>query len=335
MTRHVDGLRLLAVGALMLLACRAAYSLGEGTLGGVRLDSPPSALLRTSTYGNPDGVIASGGVFNTLKVLGPEEVGQGGLPHWAYAIRMDGLDASQVIWAYNRPPAAIGFLITGEGADAHVNGIVASLWKKLTTSSIVETKKGIRLGDSFTKVLLKYGFPQTLAVMSAPIVQQRTTGLGALPAVAGMAGAPRLMSGATALGTAGPAMLPSAGPSARYGGAAPGGYGRLPPATPVVGQSQEASGQFSGVIMGQSLALSRHMVIGYPEQGLEFALYDMQVVRIQVFPVSLGAPQPSYAAGATTAPAAQAVRATSAPVAPTSTAGTAPRGLFRSRRDRR
>jgi hypothetical protein len=319
----------------MFLACGAAYSLGEGTLGGVRLDSPPSALLRTSTYGNPDGVIASGGVFNTLKVLGPEEVGQGGLPHWAYAIRMDGLDASQVIWAYNRPPAAIGFLISGEGADAHVNGIVASLWKKLTTSSIVQTKKGIRLGDSFTKVLLKYGFPQTLAVMSAPIVQQRTTGLGALPAVAGMAGAPSLVSGYAAPGTAAPAMVPSAGPGAGLGVAAPGGYGRLPPATPAVGQSQEASGQFSGVIMGQSLSLSRHMVIGYPEQGLEFALYDMQVVRIQVFAVSLGAPGPSYAAGTTTAPAASAVRPTSAPVTPTPTPTTAYRRLFRPGRNRR
>ena len=335
MTRHVDRLRLLVVGLLIFLVCGAAYSLGEGTLGGIKLDSPPSALLRSSTYGNPDGVIASGGVFNTLRILGPDEVGQGGLPHWAYAIRMEGVGAGQVIWAYNRTPAAIGFLLTGEGADAHVSSIVASLWKNLTASAIVETKKGIRLGDTFTRVLLKYGFPKTLSVLSAPVVERPAAGPGALPAVAGFAGAPGFVSGPTAMGTAAPALRgfgrtrqatqAAMGPSGpvvpTYAGAAPGGVGQLPPATPLAPQYQAASGQFAGAIMGQSFSLSRHMVIGYPDQGVEFALYDMRVVRIQVFPVAIGQPTTTYASGATTTPTTMPA---AAPVAAGPSIGSAP-----------
>lgn len=317
MIRRNDGVTILLAGLLTVAFCAAAYSLGEGGLGGIRLDSPPSALLRMPAYGNPGGIVTSGGVFNSLKMIGMEDLGPGGLPHWAYAVHMEGMSPGQVLWAYNRGYAAIGFLISGEGADARITAVVASLWNsprhgQIVGSNIVQTKKGIQLGDLFNKVLLKYGFPRTLTVLNAPVTQpQAAPGPGALPAALGgrggagpstFAGAP---SGMSALGfrlgargsSAGTAGGTAAG--AGYSALAAAGAGRLPPASPLVPRYQEASGQFSGVLMGQQIAMSRHMLVGYPEEGLEFALYDMKVVRIYVYPVAVGAPPAGAGAGAT------------------------------------
>jgi hypothetical protein len=323
----------------MVVFCAAAYALGEGGLGGIRLDSPPSALLRSPAYGNPGGIVTSGGVFNSFKTLGLEDVGPGGLPHWAYAVHMEGMAPSQVLWGYNRGYAAIGFLISGEGADARITAVVASLWNsprppQIVGSNIVQTKKGIQLGDAFMRVVLKYGFPRTLTVLTAPVTQPAAAlGPGALPAALGrpgVAGAGTFAGAAGGISGLGFRLGGRESSARRSGGSAAGagysafaaaGAGRLPPASPLVPRYQEGSGQFSGVLMGQQIAMSRHMLVGYPEEGLEFALYDMKVVRIYVYPVAVGAPPAGAGAGAA------AVSATSIRAATTYAPGpTAPTG---------
>lgn len=339
MIRRTDGLTILLAGLLMVVFCAAAYALGEGSLGGIRLDSPPSALLRSPAYGNPGGIVTSGGVFNSLRMIGMEDLGPGGLPHWAYAVRVEGMAPGQVLWAYKKGYAAIGFLISGEGADARITAVVASLWNsprppQIVGSNIVQTKKGIQMGDAFMRVVLKYGFPRTLTVLTAPVTQPAAAaGPGALPAALGrpgvagagaFAGASGAMSG---LGFSFGGRDSSAGRSggsaagAGYSAFAAAGAGRLPPASPLVPRYQEGSGQFSGVLMGQQIAMSRHMLVGYPEEGLEFALYDMKVIRIYVYPVAVGAPPAGAAAGA------MAVSTTRTPTAATyAPAATMPTG---------
>ena len=281
----------LLLAALIMPAAAQKFTLGESQLAGIRLQERPTVLLRAPSYGPPDAVIASGGVFNTRMLIQTEG---GGPPPWAQAVWVDGLTQGQVVWIYNRQPVAVAFVITGEGDEAEITDVIVSLWEKMTASSWAETKKGIRLGDTFMKVMLKYGFPETLSVFQGGATAAPAAGgPGALPAAAGSP------------------MLSMAGGASRFGfrsrnrrdeedfgsaptvtpvAPAPGSRaGPLPPAAPVAGPTfVERDGHFSGVVMGQQINLSKHMVMGYPQQGIDFYLYDMRVVRIHVYTVSAG-----------------------------------------------
>lgn len=317
------------------------FTLGENQLAGVRLSESPKTLLRLRSYGAPDAVIASGGVFNTRKL---SLAGAGGPPHWAQAVWVDGLGANQVVWMYDRYPVAVAFVITGEGDEAEITDIVVSVWKKMEASSWAVTKKGIRIGDTFLKVVQKYGFPETLVVF-----QGASTGAPAAGGPGPLPAATAATTAATAAGEGSRSLFRRArfrsrrfedeeesAPAPVVGVAAPAPgtrAGPLPPAAPTAAAVQEGGGHFSGVAMGQQFNLSRHMVLGYPQQGIDFYLYDMRVMRIHVYGVSAGV--------APTAPAVPAVASystapTPAAVVPggASRTGIMPslRGAFRSHR---
>jgi hypothetical protein len=105
----------------------------------------------------------------TSEYSGPGQVLTGStsglnLPLAADVVRVARLGRLQVEWIYglgrrdkDLPEVSLGVVITGQGPDAVVSDIIAA---SLTgASALAVTGKGIRLGDPFSSVLGRYGFP--------------------------------------------------------------------------------------------------------------------------------------------------------------------------------
>jgi hypothetical protein len=270
------------VFAALLVVSAAASAFAEGALAGMRVGDPPRRLLDSPIYGPPDAILSSSGILNPTKplpVTGVGAPGANGLPAWAFAVRFQGLAANQVEWIYNRDPVAIGFVLTGEGLDAQVTNIAVAYWRQLKSSNLATTAKDIRLGDSFAKVLLRYGFPRSLVVLTiSPVAGAPAApsgpgqGLGPLPPVSAMG--PTFAGDRRFAEDEEPGVTPSgARPPA---GVAPLQPGMIQPGAPV-----EYGGQLQVSLAGVQRTFSRHLEIGYT--GIDFTIYDMKVVRIHAY----------------------------------------------------
>jgi len=255
-------LALVAVTALLLLAALPAAA--ETQLAGIRIGDSPLTLMQSTVYGPPDAMYTPGGVLNRLSAQAMAEMADP-LP-WALAVQADSLQPNQVEWVYRRSPA-VGVVITGQGAEATVTNVIVSMWDKFAPTTAVRTERNISLGDSLSKVLREYRYPNMLSVLQETPV----SGGRALPSVGGrpLAAAP----GSLGL---------SLGTTRRAASQAPRQPGALPPAT---GGAVAHPGQFSPTaalsIGGATVGFTKHLALDYP--GIEFTLYGMQVVRIHIY----------------------------------------------------
>lgn len=173
---------LVVVLALGLLSAPGAVWALDVVLAGVRVGSTPAAV--TERYGSPLGILArrsdgavqyigSGAlaplpagatlaVDRTPTTYGGGQVVTGstanlGLPPRADVVRVARLGRSQVQWIYLLGDLSLGVVITGHGPDAVVSDVIAASLKG--GDRRVVTEKGIRLGDPFSAVIGRYGFP--------------------------------------------------------------------------------------------------------------------------------------------------------------------------------
>jgi hypothetical protein len=281
------GWGLVFAGLVLLMAATGAFC--EVRLAGIIIGDPPRRLMDSPVYGPPDAILSASGVLNPLKPLPLMGIGaamSGGLPAWAFAVRFQGLAPNQAEWIYNRDPVAIGFVITGEGLDAQVTSIAVSCWRKETQSRVASTAKGIRLGDTFAKVLLRYGFPRSLVVVSVSPVGGMTgmlpgRGPGALPSPSAPA-APGAREEYMAREIPLQALPYGVGPpSAPYTPTPGAGPMPLTPGSIPMGEAVEYDGQLQVTLGGVQRVFSRHMEIGYP--GIDFTIHDMKVIRIHAY----------------------------------------------------
>jgi hypothetical protein len=302
-----------ALAALMILMA-PAFAL-ELELANARIGDTPEEILASPYFGTPDGVFTPGNAFNSTKAM----LGQ--VPPWAMAVQMDQIGAGQVEWVYNREPASIGIVMTGEGINAHVTDIVVSMWKTFGGSDMGQTSKGILLGSEFADMLERYGWPNRLQVIAEAGVTQtqqaRTaTGgaraAGALPLAGGVrlggrrptsAGTAAPRPGGGAFG-AGPAQLGTSLAPRPAGGAGAGlrislggrraiptsaGPGPLPnvggaaPATPMLRAAPAGPPNSLEAAVGQTagMTFTRSCIASYP--SVDFVVYRMRVFRIHVY----------------------------------------------------
>jgi hypothetical protein len=277
------GLRVLMLIVLLavLLTALPAMAIESGLLG-ISIGATPQELMRT--YGPAMGVIVAGAggkpVLNTY-LTGEQEILAGleliptaapvAPPGWAKSVLPASLASDQQMWVYRlKGDITAGFLIKGTGEDAAVTDIIAF---SLEPNPTVETEGGIRLGDSFAKVLLNYGYPPVLqpyagrTEAAAPAAPTRALSGGGSPQFGRMGGAMRPGRGGR-----------PAGIGARRGVAAARGTGPVPTlgatATVPTGKTQVA------VLNHQPITFSKNCMILY--NGLAFTLYDFKVVRVQV-----------------------------------------------------
>jgi len=277
----------------------------EMKLAGASLGDTPEEILASPNYGPPDGVYAPGNIFNSVKAQ------PGELPPWALAVRMEQISPGQVEWVYNRDPASVGIVLTGEGINAHVTDIIVSLWRTFDASSrMAQTSKGARIGSTFSDVLERYGWPNRLQIIAEAGQTQATprpalggpaTATGAGPRTFRPGGL-RIAMGGRRTGGGGGLAPSSPGPA----GPAPGGFafgglggggrrlsglGPLPsvglgaavPALP--GASAAAGGPITSFTadVGQtpSVTFTKSCVASYP--SVDFLIYRMKVFRIHVY----------------------------------------------------
>jgi len=173
----------LVVLAVSLLSAPGTVWALDVMLAGIRVGSTPAEV--SERYGSPLGILArrSDGSVDyigsgplapltaaaTLRVdrtpttyRGGGQVLTGstanlGLPPAADIVRVARLGRSQVEWVYLLGDLSLGVVITGHGPDAVVSDIIAASLKR--KDARVVTEKGIRLGDPFSAVIGRYGFP--------------------------------------------------------------------------------------------------------------------------------------------------------------------------------
>jgi len=235
----------LAVAAVTALWIGPAFA--ETRLAGIGIGQSPRALMESAAYGSPAAMITEPLTFNPMSPPSPPVAGYAILPPWAKAVAPAALGKGQVEWIYQRGrkgEIALGFIFQGRGPDAQVSDIIVSTWDRASDRAPqVRTENGVTLGDSFSTVLLRYGYPaqvQTLRV-APPTPAAPTPGL-ALPA----GGRP----------AAGPMALPSVTVTTDTG-----------ETTATVGLNLQT--------------FTKHCVLSYP--GVTFTLYNMQVVRIHIY----------------------------------------------------
>jgi hypothetical protein len=218
-------------------------------------------------YGPPAGIIFGPNLtLNTTAGLGLFGMGAPApqrQPTWARAIWPSSLTAQQQMWIYQlKGEVAAGFIINGLGPNATITDIVAASFK---ANKSVETERGLALGDSFTQVLVNYGYP--------PLLQPFAGQAGAVRAAAS---ARALQAeGAPSFGRAGQPMQRDASQDWRNRGA--GGRGALAPLSPTAG----AQGSSTVVVVNQQpVTFTKNCVILY--DGIALTLYDFKVVRIHI-----------------------------------------------------
>lgn len=275
------------LGVLLLLAallwCVPARAVESGLLG-IPIGATPKELMRA--YGPPSGVVVPGAggrpALNSLRSLQEEQLLANlrltaapqttGVPGWASMILPPTLANDRQMWIYRlKGNLSIGFIIKGNGEEAEVTDIVTA---SLDPDQRVVTERGIHLGDTFSQILLSYGYPPLIQPFSV-----ERAGPGTRPVTAAGAGA-------------GPGRGMGGGPGFRGGmGMRPGGAAAPPPAAPAgagagplptfgVTVIRGGATEQVAVVNQQPITFTKHCVILY--DGLAFTLYNFKVVRIQI-----------------------------------------------------
>nr|NIM05139.1 hypothetical protein [Armatimonadota bacterium]NIO74919.1 hypothetical protein [Armatimonadota bacterium]NIO96620.1 hypothetical protein [Armatimonadota bacterium] len=256
---------------------------------GVPIGATPQELMHI--YGPAMGIVTAGKdgrpALNTLrsaeeeiraKLLLPVKEGSIAPPGWAKPVLPGKLASDQQMWLYRlKGGLTAGFILKGTGDDALVTDIIAF---SLEPDVSVQTERGIKLGDSFSQVVISYDYPSVLQpylsggkgeVSAAPAAAGRTLGGGGSPSFRRTGGAMRQPSGRGARGRGGGA--------ARVRGAGARGGGRAGAAGGAA--TQRTQGQATQVsVLDKPISFSKHCVIIY--DGLVFTLFDFKVVRIHV-----------------------------------------------------
>lgn len=311
--------RILIVGAAvtaMVLLIGPVFGL-EMKLAGAVLGDTPEEVLASPIFGTPDGIFTPGNSFNSTKVP------LGETPPWAVAVQMEQISPTQVEWVYNRDPASVGLVITGEGINAHVTDVIASMWRNFGGSSVAETSKGIVLGSEFAAMLERYGWPNRLQIIAeAGVTQtQQRAAVGAAAGARSLTGGLRLgggvrmggrraaESGATAAPRPGMGMF-GAGPmqagtslaprpagaglrlnlGGRGLGAATRGPGPLPsvgtmigPAVPTLRTGPSGPPNSLEAAVGQTAGMTFTKSCIASYPSVDFVVYRMKVFRIHIY----------------------------------------------------
>lgn len=159
----------LTAALLCLTACSAFAA--ELQLAGIRLGRSATAILQM--YGNPSEVRVGASAVQTDPTQGmPMQMGFPGMPGMEMAAPgmmappeggmpgMPGASAParrtppEITWIYNFPKnQRLEFIITPDGRVVQIAAFGVD-WP------LIKTSLGIKLGDSYKDVLLKYGFPE-------------------------------------------------------------------------------------------------------------------------------------------------------------------------------
>jgi len=284
-----------------------ALQLESGLLG-IQIDATPRDL--TKTYGAPKGIIVPGPGGLTLNTVRPgmeqlfSELGnvagsptsQVGPPAWATPIWPAGLNANQQMWVYVLQGGTLaGFVIKGSGLDATITDIIAASFKP---NAKVVTERKVHLGDSYSRVLLNYGYPPLLQPFSGgtteaamPIIPSATPlSAAGLPTFNNVMGGRR--AGLTGRGGRGRGRMRSSEGMEQGGNMRTGRRAGTPGQRGTIGQGQgpvptlEAPpasvypGEAVLVVNQRPVTFTRNCVILY--DGLAFTIYNFKVVRIHV-----------------------------------------------------
>jgi hypothetical protein len=287
-----------------LMVCASSAFCLELKLSGASLGDTPEELLASASFGPPDGVFTPGNVFNSTKAQ------PGELPVWAMAVRMEQIAPGQVQWVYNRDPAAVGIVLSGQGINAHVTDIVVSLWRTFEASRVAgsSTSKGARIGSTFADVLERYGWPNRLQIIAEAPQTPTTPTLAAAGSTmatgirpgAFRPGGIRFSLGGRRAGAGGRTPQTPALGAAATGAAGLGafGFGRkttgpgpLPGVGPTLaapllsGVPRVSTGPVTSTTadVGQtpSVTFTKSCILSYP--SVDFLVYRMKVFRIHVY----------------------------------------------------
>jgi len=195
------------------------------------------------------------------------------VPNWALPVYIS-TQPGEIMWIYQRGPITLGFLLD---LDGYVQDIAVAADKcNYARTANWQPHKYVKLGDHYSRVLQRYGWPDETNTYTASGVSGGAGG-GAMAAMMGggmgMVGG---AGGALAAGRIPPGLggAPTAGQM--IGGGAIGGAAASPSGT-----AAAPSVTFSGT----TKTFSRDCVLRYTENGnnIDFTLHDFRVVRIHIW----------------------------------------------------
>ena len=255
---------LVTAAAVVVAAFAAPAWCSESRLAGAAIGDTPEELLASGRLGTPDGVFSPGNVFNPTRGM------PGGTPPWALAVMMEQLASDQVQWVYNRDPVAVGFLIAGQGINAHVTDISVSMWRNFYPSKLAKTAKGTELGAGFAEVLGRYGWPNRIQVIGESGQTQAAT-----PQLSGGPGGPGGGAGRAIVGGrpwtggtfTGIQPLPNVGPGV--------------PVPAAVAPARAVNTAVAPVGETSAITFTKSCIMSYP--SVDFVIYRMKVFRIHIY----------------------------------------------------
>jgi hypothetical protein len=310
---YAFGVFLLLGIAFALVSPAWALQLESGLLG-IQIDATPRDL--TKTYGAPKGIIVPGPgglalntvrpgmeqLFSELGNVAGSPTSQVGPPAWATPIWPASLNANQQMWVYVLQGGTLaGFIIKGSGLDATITDIIAASFKP---NAKVVTERKVHLGDSYSRVLLNYGYPPLLQPFSGgtteaamPIIPSAAPlSAAGLPTFNNVIGGRRAgltgPAGMTGRGGRGRGRMRSADDMEQGGDTGAGrsartlgqrgtiGRGQGPMPTLGAAPAPVYPGEAVLLVNQRPVTFTRNCVILY--DGLAFTIYNFKVVRIHV-----------------------------------------------------
>jgi len=97
-------------------------------------------------------------------------------PDWALPVAIDNMQADETMWIYQKGPVVIGFVLDRDGYITNIT--IAGEKCDYARTALWRPHKYIQLGDSFKRVLYRYGIPDTIQTFDGSVAGTASPGTG-------------------------------------------------------------------------------------------------------------------------------------------------------------
>ncbi len=218
-----------------------------------------------------------------------DQVGPGDQPQvrdrlGALPVAIDNMESDETMWMYCRGPVVIGFVLDRDGYISNIT--IAAEKCDYARTALWRPHQYIQLGDSFKRVLYRYGVPDSYETFDGRVAGEASPGTGIIQVtVTTGGGAAGAAGGGPGMGPGGGAMGGPGGPGGPGMGAISpmGGQGLIGPPGGM-GMAGPGAGMGGAGAAGTTMVYSRDCILRYEEDNnITFTLHNMKVTRIHIW----------------------------------------------------